>query len=83
MAKKKRKKPRTRAYNQKQTVELLRRNQANLDKWLDEQDALTKRQVLAQKKIKQYREKVKYYQSRLEEQAGEAARALRSIDLED
>jgi hypothetical protein len=82
MAKKKRRRPRKRAVTQEQTVQQLRRFQALLDKWLDEQDAITKRQVLAQQKIRQYRKKVKYYQERLEDQAGEAAKALRSIQLE-
>jgi hypothetical protein len=83
MPKKKRRPPRKRAINQQQTVEQLRRFQRLLNKWLDEQEALVGRQVLTQQKIKQYRDKVDYYQRRLENEALTSDRPLRSINLGD
>jgi len=82
VAKKKRKAPRKRAINQEQVVEQLRRYQRLLDEWQDEQARLVKAMGASQEKIKQYRKKVKYYTERLEASAGEAAKALRSIQLE-
>lgn len=80
---KKRRSPRKRALTQAQVIEQLRRYQRLFGQWLDEQGKLVKRLAEAQRRIKKYRDKTLYYQDRLEEQAGDAVRALRAIQVDE
>lgn len=62
---------------------MLRRHQANLERWLDEQEKIVKRAAMAQRKITFYRTKTRYYRARVAElEDTDIGRALRSIDLD-